>query len=255
MYFIPDLTELEQSSDNSHYLWNDIQFSKGQLNKDRKIEVEIGGKKENVYYRTAPCIGVKTCTVSGCTYIAPIREKHPCPHHKNKLVKSEGCPVEFVYVCPEDGQDKRRWIGGLVSCQKYMAKNLHNHLPHAAMKISQCVEERIHHSIASNPTLTPTDIACGDITYNETREYPYIFNAGIFNYTTMEWMVIGRIRMNKQDSNAYALAFRKLFSKIQADHPHYSVGETLLGLVVDWSDAKIKGLQHAIGKEKAEQLH
>ena len=48
--------------------------------------------------------------------------------------------------------------------------------------------------------------------------------------------------MNKQDSNAYALAFKKLFSKIQADNPHYSVGETLLGLVVDWSDAQIKGL-------------
>ena len=361
LYFIPDLTELEQRSDNPHYLWNDIQFSKGQLNKDRKIEAEIGGKKENVYYRTAPCIGVKTCTVSGCTYIAPIHEKHPCPHHKNKLVKSEGCPVEFVYVYPEDGQDKRRWIGGLVRCQKYMAKNLHNNLPHAAMKISQCVKERMQHAIASNPTLTPTDIACGkgvvftpsavdvasshlgrvarevkkvkeskgftsknwspcdfeltadeidqedemlsgdlrdsghtyksygrpylcaagieesiqyvvvssplmsklaagadfmqcDITYNETREYPYIFNAVVFNYTTMEWMVIGRIRMNKQDSNAYALAFRKLFSKIKEDHPHYSVGETLLGLVVDWSDAQIKGLQHAIGKEKAEQL-
>ena len=52
----------------------------------------------------------------------------------------------------------------------------------------------------------------------------------------------------------YALAFRKLFSKIQVDNPHYSVGETLLGLVVDWSDSQIKGLQLAIGKEKAEQL-
>ena len=70
-----------------------------------------------------------------------------------------------------------------------------------------------------------------DVTHKETREYPYIFHAVIFNYTTMEWMVIGRIRMNKQDSNAYALAFRKLFSKLQADNPHYSVGETLLGLV------------------------
>jgi len=66
----------------------------------------VVGKKDNVYYRTAPCIGVKTCTVSGCTYIAPIHEKRPCPHHKNKLVRSEGCPVEFVYVYPEDWQGK-----------------------------------------------------------------------------------------------------------------------------------------------------
>ena len=66
----------------------------------------------------------------------------------------------------------------------------------------------------------------------------------------MEWMVIGRIRMNKQDSNAYALAFRKLFSKIQADHPHYSVGETLLGLVVDWSDAQSRDYNMLLEKKR-----
>ncbi len=106
IYFIPDVTALKQSSDSLHFLWNDIRFSKGQLNKDRRIEVEVGNKKESVYYRTAPCIVVKHCSVSGCGYVAPVREKRPCPHHTNKLVKTEGYPVEFVYIYPEDEHDK-----------------------------------------------------------------------------------------------------------------------------------------------------
>ena len=40
-----------------------------------------------------------------------------------------------------------------------------------------------------------------DITYNETREYPYIFNAVVFNYTVR--IIIGCFRINNQDSNAY----------------------------------------------------
>ncbi len=101
------------------------------------------------------------CTVSGCTYVAPVCEKRPCSHHKNKLAKTEGCPVEFVYIYPENGQDKRRWIGGVVRCQKEFSKNLHNHLPHAAIKIAQCVKEKIQTAVVSNPALTPSDIASG----------------------------------------------------------------------------------------------
>ena len=37
-----------------------------------------------------------------------------------------------------------------------------------------------------------------DITYDETREYPYLFNAVVFNDTLMEWMVIARVRLDKQ---------------------------------------------------------
>ena len=91
LYFIPDITQLDQcSSDNPHFLWNDLQLSKGQMNKDRLIEVEMSGKKESVYYRCAPCLGVKICPVNGCIHVVPIHEKRPCPYHKNKLVKTEG---------------------------------------------------------------------------------------------------------------------------------------------------------------------
>ena len=63
---------------------------------------------------------------------------------------------------------------------------------------------------------TAADFMQCDITYNECTEYPYLFNTVVFNSITMEWMVIGGIRMNKQDSCAYALAFKKLLSRCQA---------------------------------------
>ena len=57
LFYTPDCTKLEQTADNSHFMWHDIQLSKGPLNKDRKIEVEINGKMEKLTYRTAPCNG------------------------------------------------------------------------------------------------------------------------------------------------------------------------------------------------------
>ena len=91
-----------------------------------------------------------------------------------------------------------------------------------------------------------------DITYDQFREYSYIFNAVVFNDVLMEWMVIGRVRLDKQDKNAYSLAFRKIFQKCKEINPKYL--EFLLGLVVDWSDAQIKGLQQVVGEEKADKL-
>ena len=95
LYYIPNCSELEQSSHaNLHYLWTDIQLSKGHLNKYRLIEVElvdINGqtKKEKMFYRSAPCLGVKHCAQPGCKYVAPIRERRNCPiHPDHKLVHS-----------------------------------------------------------------------------------------------------------------------------------------------------------------------
>ena len=353
LFYTPDYTQLEQSAEDPHFMWRDIQFSKGPLNKDRKIEVEMNGKEEKLCYRTAPCNGVKYCTISGCEYTAPVRDKRPCPQHNNLLTKTSSCPVEFVYVHPVDNNDKRRWIGGLIRCPKESTDNLHNHSVHAPTAIAQCIKEKISKAVFLNPTLKPSDIACGkgvgfvpsavdvpsshlgkvtrevkkakemagmtskdwspsefeavadkidkddevlsgtceqdqkmyktygrpylvsagfedginylftmsplmnriadnadfmqcDVTYDETREYPYLFNAVVFNDTLMEWMIIGRIRLNKQNSNAYRLAFKKLLEKCPSGN--------LLGLVVDWSDAQIKGLQLAVGNEKAEKL-
>lgn len=52
-----------------------------------------------------------------------------------------------------------------------------------------------------------------DITYDNSKDYPYIFNAVAFNFTSMEWMVIGRVRLEKENKEAYSLAFKKILER------------------------------------------
>ena len=56
-------------------------------------------------------------------------------------------------------------------------------------------------TVAANSEFIQTDI---------TYDYPYIFNAVAFNCTSMEWMVIGRVRFGKAEQ-------RSLLSCIQKD--------------------------------------
>ena len=48
-----------------------------------------------------------------------------------------------------------------------------------------------------------------NITYDNSKDYPYIFNAIAFNCTSIEWMLIGHVRLYKQSKEAYTLAFKK----------------------------------------------
>ena len=52
-----------------------------------------------------------------------------------------------------------------------------------------------------------------DITYDHMQGYKYLFHAVAFNDVTMEWMVVARVWLDKQCSNAYALGFKKLFEQ------------------------------------------
>ena len=55
MYFTPDCSKLPQyCPENPHFLWEDIQLSKGKLNKDRLIEVTVDGEKLKLHYRLHP---------------------------------------------------------------------------------------------------------------------------------------------------------------------------------------------------------
>lgn len=108
LYYVSDINDLEQTCDDQHFLWSDIQLSKGQLNKARLITADIAGKREEIFYRSAPCAGVKVCSQEGCNYIVPIRDRRPCPDHGKDLVKTSHCPVEFVYINPKESSDKRR---------------------------------------------------------------------------------------------------------------------------------------------------
>ena len=57
MYFTPDCSKLPQHCpENPHFLWEDIQLSKGKLNKNRLTdhEVTVDGEKLKLHYRLHP---------------------------------------------------------------------------------------------------------------------------------------------------------------------------------------------------------
>ena len=64
-------------------------------------------------------------------------------------------------------------------------------------------------------------------------------------------MIVARIQMDKQSSNTYALGFRKPFEKCKLANRSFEVGTTLRGIIIDWSDAEINGLQWVISEENA----
>ena len=111
-FYIEDYRKVYSSCPkNLHFLWADIQLSKGKVN-NYKTKVTIDGKDVPVMYRSAPCNGVKACSDNGCPYVAAIREHRSCHNHPSKpLYKTndwEPCPVQFAYVYPEDSNDYRR---------------------------------------------------------------------------------------------------------------------------------------------------
>ena len=64
----------------------------------------------------------------------------------------------------------------------------------------------------------------------------------------MDWMVVCRIRLDKQTAKAHDLAYSKMFAKCKSSNHTFEPGRTLLGIVVDWSDAEIRGLSLALGR-------
>jgi len=85
-----------------------------------------------------PCSGVKICPRDDCDHTVPVRDKRNCPKHDIVLKKTCNCPVEFVYLYPNNTSDTRRWFREIVRCQKSQSVNLHNHKIHASCKIAQC---------------------------------------------------------------------------------------------------------------------
>ena len=126
IYYSEDCTKLDQScSTDPHFLWHDIQMSKGKVNKDYPISVEFGSSTEELIYQCAPCNGVKVCSRSECNFVAPISRLRSCPDHPEATLKRSNdisltnCPVEFAYIFPKDfNHDNRRWIMGYIRQQK-----------------------------------------------------------------------------------------------------------------------------------------
>ena len=79
--------------------------------------------------------------------------------------------------------------------------------------VSTGLESRIRYISTMNPLmlriLSKSEFVEADVTFNETREFPYLFNMVAFGDVTMEWAVVSRVRLDKEGAKAHALAFRK----------------------------------------------
>lgn len=165
--FASDITSLPfYTKEDEHFLFNDVQLSKGKVRAARKIAALVDGKEEEIFYRIAPCGGVKCCAIEDCSYSISTREHRPCPEHpETSLVSSGECPVEYVYVWPVCSDDKRRWISGIVRRNDMEASNLHNHPLHGPNKVPAKVVHDIQQALTLDPTLKTHDIITGNNYY------------------------------------------------------------------------------------------
>lgn len=67
-------------------------------------------------------------------------------------------------------------------------------------------------------------------------------------------MIVARVRLNKLDATANSTCFSALFRKVKELHPEFVVGKTLQGILADWSDTQLKGLDDAIGEETVKKV-
>ena len=82
----------------------------------------------------------------------------------------------------------------------------------------------------------------------------YLFNATVFDYNTMKWAVVARIRSNKEDAEFYKNAFTLMFQTCKKDYPRFKLENNPKGIIVDWSDTETEGLRQAIGEDAADHL-
>ena len=66
--------------------------------------------------------------------------------------------------------------------------------------------------------------------------------------------VVACVRMNRLTADAYHQAFNDIIHTVKSSHPHFKVGDTLKGIILDWSDQQLGGLEAAVGKEAAEKV-
>jgi len=90
-----------------------------------------------------------------------------------------------------------------------------------------------------------------DTTYNENTELTYLLMPP-FDYKTMKWAVVAQMRGNKDSSEFHHLAFKLMFDTCHQEHSNFKMGESLKGIIVDWSGTESKGLQEMIGEETTE---
>ena len=162
LWYVDDLTNLSHFTESDpDFMWSDIQFSK-QSSTKQVITVDIGKGEENLIFHRSQCRGVKKCNECDHT-VTNAAVRNTCPDHPNTpLICVTDCDVEFVYIRPENPKDNRRWIGGLLrQHQVEPSKNFHSHDSVSSHRIPQKVCSDIAKAVEANPSLTASQIACG----------------------------------------------------------------------------------------------
>lgn len=66
--------------------------------------------------------------------------------------------------------------------------------------------------------------------------------------------MIARVRLDRLTTEAYSYCFKSIFETASREFPKFTVGKSLQGIVVDWSDQQMKGLEAVVGAETASQV-
>jgi len=130
-------------------------------------------------------------------------------------------------------------------------------LGHPYMR-NYCISPDISYQFIMSPFMSKVMATANfvqvDVTYGENSVLPYLFNATAFDEVSMKWVVIARMRCNKENTSMYETAFKQMFTTCKKDIPSYDVNTQLQGIVVDWSDTERAGLIKAVGSELATKL-
>ena len=133
---------------------------------------------------------------------------------RNGLMDKGWSPINFEEVADVIDEADNRISGDE---QDKLKRYKHHGRPYL---VASGFEDGIKYIFTMSPVMakvaSEADFIQCDITYDDCKDYPYIFNAVAFNKVTMEWMVVARIRLNKQDTFGYGIAFKKLFDKCKS---------------------------------------
>ena len=55
---------------------------------EQACDKKLTAKLEKMFYRSAPCLGVKHCPQQGCKYVAPIRERRNLLIHPDQTIST-----------------------------------------------------------------------------------------------------------------------------------------------------------------------
>ena len=70
----------------------------------------------------------------------------------------------------------------------------------------------------------------------------------------MRWAVVARMQGDTENVNFYKKAFGLMFHHRQKDYAHFKVGDSLKGVIVDWSDTEAKGLRKVVRNKVADKV-